>query len=178
MNQIREGDTNMQTRIDRSIMTFLIAAGLTALAAACDTNKEGQEGKEDASARITITQLTMPARATVEKLTAGGTIDKIDKEMEKGKEVYDVEATVSGKHMEYTIATDGAVVGTETGIGFNELPEAVQKAAGDYFGRTTGLEPARVEEDNKVAYEIGGKKNGKKVAVTFDATGRLTEEEK
>jgi uncharacterized membrane protein YkoI len=164
--------------MNRSIMTFLIAAGLTVLAAACATNKEGKEGKEDASARITTAQLTAPARATVEKLTAGGKVDKIDKEMEKGKEVYDVEATVSGKHMEYTITTDGAVIGTETGIGFNELPEAVQKAAGDYFGGATGLEPARVEEDNKVAYEIEGKKNGKKVAVTFDADGKLAGEEK
>jgi uncharacterized membrane protein YkoI len=168
----------MQARLNRSILTFLIAAGLTALAAACATNKEGREGKEDASARVTMAQLTAPARATVEKVTAGGTVEKIDKEMEEGKEVYDVEATVNGKHMEYTITTDGAVVGTETGIGFNELPEAVQKAAGNYFGRTTHLQPARVEEDNKVAYEIEGKKNGKKVAVTFDADGKITGEEK
>ena len=168
----------MQTRINRSIMTFLIAAGLTVLVAACATNKESREGKEDAGGRVTMAQLTAPARTAVERLIAGGKVEKIDKEMERGKEVYDVEATVNGKHMEYTIATDGAVVGTETGIEFNELPEAVQKAAETYFGGTTGLEPARVEEDNKVAYEIEGKKTGKKVAVTFDTNGKLVEEEK
>jgi uncharacterized membrane protein YkoI len=168
----------MQIHINRSIATLLIAAGLTALAAGCATNKEAQEGKEDASGRVTMAQLTAPARTAVEGLIAGGKIEKIDKEMEKGKEVYDVEATVNGKHMEYTIATDGTIVGTETGIEFNELPEAVQKAAETYFGGTTGLEPARVEEDNKVAYEIEGKKNGKKVAVTFDADGKLVGEEK
>ena len=168
----------MQTRINCSVMTFLIAAGLTVLAAACATNKEGKEGREDASVRITMAQLTAPARATVEKLVAGGTVDKIDKEVEKGKEIYDVEATVGGKHMEYAITTDGAVVGTETGIEFNELTGAVQKAAETYFGRTTDLEPARVEEDGQTTYEIEGKKNGKKVAVTFDANGKLVGEEK
>jgi uncharacterized membrane protein YkoI len=168
----------MQNRINRSIMTLLVAAGLTALATACATNKESREGKGEVAGRVSLAQLTAPARATAEKLIAGGNVEKIDKEVEKGKEVYDVEATVNGKHMEYTIATDGSVVGTETGIEFNELPEAVQKAAQDYFGRTAGLEPARVEEDNKVAYEIEGKKNGNKVAVTFEADGKLAGEEK
>lgn len=168
----------MQTRINRSIVTLLIAAGLTALAAACATNKEGREGKEDATERVTMAQLTVPARATVEKLIAGEKVEKIDKEMEKGREVYDVEATVNGKPMEYTIATDGTAVGTETGIEFNELPEAVQKVAEMYFGGTTGLESARVEEDGQTTYEIEGKKNGKKVAVTFDTVGKLVGEEK
>ena len=168
----------MQNRISRSIVTFLMAAGLTALAAACASNKAGTEGKEDAITRISLAELTAPARAAVEKLTVGGKIEKIDKEVEQGKEIYDVEATVNGKHMEYAIATDGAVVGTETGIDFSELPQAVQTAAEKYFGSATGLDPARVEEDGRTVYEIEGNKNGKKVAATFDTTGKLAGEEK
>lgn len=168
----------MQNRISRSIVTFLMAVGLTALAAACASNKAGTEGKEAATARILLADLTTPARVAVEKLTVGGKIEKIDKEMEKGKEIYDVEATVNGKHMEYAIATDGSVLGTETGINFSELPEAVQTAATKYFGGTTGLDPARVEEDGQTTYEIEGKKNGKKVAASFDTTGKLAGEEK
>ena len=168
----------MQNRISRSIVTFLMAAGLTALAAACASNKAGTEGKEDAVARISLAEMTAPARAAVEKLTVGGKVEKIDRETEKGKEIYDVEATVNGKHMEYAIAADGSVVGTETGISFGELPEAVQTAAVKYFGGATGLAPARVEEDGRTVYEIEGKKNGKKVAATFDPTGKLAGEEK
>ena len=168
----------MQNRISRSIVTFLMAVGLTALAAACASNKAGTEGKEDAVARISVAEMTAPARAAVEKLTVGGKVEKIDKEVEKGKEIYDVEATVNGKHMEYAIATDGSVVGTETGISFGELPEAVQTAAAKYFGGTTGLDPARVEENGQTVYEIEGQKNGKKVAATFDTTGKLAGEEK
>ena len=168
----------MQNRINRSIMTFLMAVGLTALTAACASNRATTERKEDAVTRISLAEMTAPARAAVEKLTVGGKVEKIDKEVEKGKEIYDVEATVNGKHMEYAIATDGAVVGTETGISFGELPEAVQTAAAKYFGGTTGLDPARVEENGQTVYEIEGKKNGKKVAATFDTTGKLAGEEK
>jgi uncharacterized membrane protein YkoI len=168
----------MQNHISRSIVTFLMAVGLATLAAACASNKAGTQGKEDGAARISLAELTTPARVAVEKLTVGGKIEKIDKETEKGKEIYDVEATVDGKHMEYAIATDGSVVGTETGINFGELPQAVQTAAEKYFGGTTGLDPARVEEDGQTTYEIEGKRNGKKVAATFDATGKLAGEEK
>ena len=168
----------MQNRMSRAITTLFITAGLAALVAACATNEAGKESKEEASDRVALVQLTPPAQATVEKLTAGGKVDKIDKEVEKGQTVYDVEATVNGKHMEYTITTDGAVVGTETGIAFNELPDIVQTAAESYFGGRTGLDPARVEEDGKIAYEIEGRKDGKKVAVTFDATGKVAGEEK
>ena len=37
------------------------------------------------NARISLAELTTPARAAVEKLTVGGKIEKIDKEVEKGK---------------------------------------------------------------------------------------------
>ena len=168
----------MENRIQQSVVTFIAVAGLTALAVGCATNKAGKEGKEETPARVSLAELTAPARAVVEKLTADGKVETMEKETEKGKEVYDVEATVNGKHMEYTITTDGAVIGAETGINFSELPEAVQTAATKYFGGTAGLEPARVEEDGVTAYEIEGKKAGKKVAVTFDATGKLASEEK
>ena len=113
----------------------------------------------------------IPARAALEKLAAGGKIDKIDKEVEKGQVVYDVEATVNSKHVEYTIATDGAVVGTEASIEYSELPDAVRAAAEMYFGSATGLNPVKVVEDGQTTYEIEGAKNGKKVAVTFDLAG-------
>jgi len=162
---------------NRWIRVMFVAASATALAVGCATNKEGKESKKENASRITIAQMPEPARVTVEKLIAGGKIEKIDKEMEKGKEVYDVEATVNGNHMEYTITTDGVVAGTETGIKFSEMPEAVQMAAENYFGGKTGLEAARVEEDGRIAYEVEGGKHGKKAAVTFDANGKRLEEE-
>ena len=159
----------MQTRISHSIMAFVMVVGLAALAVACASVKAGH---------ISVTELTAPARAAVEKLTAGGKIEKIDKEVENGKTVYDVEATVNGRHTEYTIATDGVVVGTETSVEYSDLPEAIRTAAEKYFHGATGLNASKGVEDGRTTYEIEGKKDGKKVTVTFDETGKLVGEEK
>ena len=167
----------MRTHFSRSIMSFLVAVGLTALATACASNKPVQAQKESAADRVSLTELTASARATVEKLTAGGKIEKIDKEVEKGKTVYDVEATINDAHTEYTVGTDGAVLGTETSIDFAELPQAVREAAQAYFGSATGLNPSKGVEYGQTTYEVEGKKDGKKVAVTFDERGKLVGEE-
>jgi len=61
---------------------------------------------------VTMAQVSEPARATINKETAGGHVDKITKEVERGKAVYDVEATVGGRHMEYLVAdANGELLG-------------------------------------------------------------------
>ena len=98
---------------------------------------------------------------------------KLTKEVEKGKVVYDVEATVGGKHVEFLIAdADGAVLGTEVPIEFSELPEAVRAAAEKYFGSAAGLKAMKGVEYGETSYEIEGTKNGKTVEVTFDPAGK------
>jgi len=151
---------------------FVLAAAL--FAAACRGSKEEGEGK---AVRVTIAEMSNPARSSAERATAGGTIEKIDRENERGRIVYDVEATVGGKHVEYTIAdADGAIVGTETSVDFAELPAQVRAAAEKYFGTSSGLAATKGVEDGKTTYEVEGKKGGERREVTFDATGRIEEE--
>ena len=160
----------MKTSIDRFIMILLLAIGLAG--AGCSSFK-GKGGEKEGGTRVSLSQLSPPARAVVQKLTAGGEIEKIDREIEKGKPIYDVEATVGGKHVEYTIAeADGAILGTETSIEFSQLPEPVRAAAQRYFGSTSGLKASKGFEDGKISYEIEGAKNGKTVEVTFDPNGK------
>ena len=109
----------------------------------------------------------------MEKLTAGGTVDQIDKEIERGKVVYDVEATVGGQHVEFLIAdADGQVLGTEVPIDLRAVPEAVRAAAEKYFGASAGLKAMKGLEYGQTRYEIEGTKNGKTVEVTFNPDGR------
>lgn len=163
----------MQTRITRFIIAPMVAVGMAGLAAGCASTKAGSAQKEG---RVSLEELSGPARATVEKETAGGQIDKIDMEVEKGKLVYDVEATVGGKHVEFLIAdADGAVLGTEISIEYGELPEAVRAAVEKYFGSATGLKAMKGVEYGETSYEIEGLKNGKTVEVTFDPTGKRVE---
>jgi uncharacterized membrane protein YkoI len=162
-----KGNKNMQMQISRFRVALTLAAGVTVLAAGCASTKEQ---------RISLAQMSAPARATVEKETVGGKVDDIVKEVENGKVVYDVEATVGGKHVEFLISdADGAILGTENQIEFSELPEPVRAAAEKYFGTSTGLTMMKGVEYGKTHYEVEGMKNGKKAEVTFDPTGKRTE---
>ena len=122
---------------------------------------------------VALTAVSAPARATIEKEIAGGHVDKITRETERGKIVYDVEATVGSKHMEYLVAeVNGELLGTEVPVEFSSLPQPVQEAAQRHFGTTAGLIAMKGVEYGETQYEIEGMKNGKKVEVTFDPTGK------
>lgn len=159
----------MQARLSRLIATPILTLAAAGLVAGCASTKERGAQEQD----VTLAQLSEPARATVNKVTAGGHVDKMTKEVERGKTVYDVEATIGGKHMEYLIAdADGELLGTEVPIEFSQLPEPVRAAAERYFGATTGLTIMKGVEYGETHYEIGGPKNGKIVEVTFDPAGK------
>jgi uncharacterized membrane protein YkoI len=156
----------MKTRISRLIIALALAVGVAGFVLGCAST-----GQKDV--HVTVAELSAPARATVEKVTAGGKVDEITKEVERGKTVYDVEATVGGKHLEFLIAdADGAVLGTEVPIETSELPAAVRAAAEKYFGSLTGLTVMKGVEYGETHYEIEGLKKGKTVEVTFDAAGK------
>jgi len=158
----------MQTQIDRFIIVLTLAVGVAGLAAGCASTKSGSE-----EVSVSLAELPEAARATVKRVTAGGQVDKLTKEVERGKTVYDLEATVGGKHLEFLIAdADGTVLGTEVPIEFGELPEAVRAAAEKYFGSAINLKAMKGVEYGETQYEIEGKKAGKTAEVTFDPTGK------
>ena len=158
----------MQTGIHRLISASLCMAGLLGLATGCASVKsEAAKEKE-----VGLAAVSAQARATIEEETAGGHVDKITRETERGKVVYDVEATVDGKHMEYLVAeATGELLGTEVPAEFSLLPQPVQAAARKYFGAMSGLTAMKGVEYGETHYEIEGVKNGKKAEVTFDANG-------
>jgi len=172
----------MQNRIIRSLMVLLLAVGFVrgAPAKAASEMEHAQDNgaKSEKAQRVTLTDLPGAVRVSVEKATAHGKIEKIDQETENGKVVYDVEAVVGGKHVEYTIAADGVVVGTETSIEYGGLPQVVRAAAEKHFGGSSNLQAMKAVEDGKTTYEVEGQKDGKKVTAEFDSSGRLLKEEK
>lgn len=156
-------------QINRIIISLTLAVGTAGLLAGCASTKAAGAKEE----RVTLAQMSAPARATVEKKTVGGKVDQIDREVERGKVVYDVEATVGGKHVEYLVAdSNGEILGTETEIPFNEAPKPVREAAEKYFSTSSGLSVMKGVEYGETHYEIEGKKNGKTVEVTFDPDGK------
>ena len=72
---------NMESGFIRSIIAPMLAVGVASLVAGCASPKP---------VRVTVAELSPAARGTVEKVTAGGKVDQIDKEVERGRVVYDV----------------------------------------------------------------------------------------
>ena len=160
----------MKARLNRFIASTIFTLAAAGLVGGCASTKSESAQTEQA---VTLAEVSAPARATVSKATAGGQVDKITKEVERGKTVYDVEATVGGKHMEYLVAdADGELLGTEVPIEFSALPDPVRAAAEKYFGTRTGLTAMKGVEYGETQYEVEGPKSGKKVEVTFDPAGK------
>lgn len=154
----------MQIGFNRLMSTTMFCFAAAGFVAGCATTREHD---------VTLAEVSEPARATITKETAGGHVDKITKEVERGKSVYDVEATVGGKHMEYLVAdANGELLGTEVPIEFGQTPEPVRVAAEKYFGTSNGLTVMKGLEYGETHYEVEGPKNGKKVEVTFDPKGK------
>jgi uncharacterized membrane protein YkoI len=149
------------------LVTLAIAA--TLIGGCSMFHKDSKPKEVDVSAD----QMSEPARATLHKQAPSGTIEKITREVERGKTVYDVEANVAGKHMEYLIAdADGQLLGTEVPIEFSQLPDPVKAAAEKHFGTTTGLTAMKGVEYGETHYEIEGMKDGKKSEISYDASGK------
>ena len=160
----------MKARLNRFIASTILTLAAAGLVGGCASTKSGSAQTEQT---VTLAEVSAPARATVNKVTGGGQVDKVTREVERGKTVYDVEATVGGKHMEYLIAdADGELLGTEVPIEFSALPDPVRAAAEKYFGTATGLTAMKGVEYGETQYEVEGPKNGKKVEVTFDPAGK------
>lgn len=163
----------MQTHICRLIRTSALAIVAAAVVSGCATTDEDRGKNEE---EIPLMAMSAPARATVERETAGGQVESIIRETERGRLVYDVEASVGGKHLEYLIAdSDGAILGTETQIEFNQLPAPVQTEAEGLFGTTSGLMIMRGEEYGETSFEVSGNKDGKRVEATFNPKGKRLE---
>ena len=147
-----------------------IAILLITLLGGCEMMQKKEPSKDQA---VSLAQVSAPARATIEKQTQGGTIEKITAERERNRDVFDVEATVGGKHMEYLVAADtGELLGTEVPIDFADLPAPVRAAAEKHFGATSGLTAMKGTEYGETSYEIEGMLNGKRAEASFDAEGK------
>ena len=159
----------MRTHTLWIVIVSFAAAGLIA-GCNCMNKSDTAKGKE---VDVTAQQMSEPARATMTQQIGNGRVEKITREVERGATVYDVEANVGGKHMEYLIAdSNGELLGTEVPIAWNELPDPVKSAAEKHFGTTSGLTAMKGVEYGETHYEIEGMKNGKKAEVSFDAQGK------
>lgn len=162
----------MYYRIVQCVMISVLIVGLFG----CDT-MSGREEKEAPAQAVSLSDLPEPARVTIGRLTTDGEITKLEKEEVEGKVVYDVEAKMKDKDVEYDIAADGTVLSSEQTVPYDSLPVAVQTAASKYFGSNEGLKASKEIESGKTFYEVEGSKDGSTVELKLSDTGEILEEE-
>ncbi|HUI06818.1 MAG TPA: PepSY-like domain-containing protein [Verrucomicrobiae bacterium] len=166
----------MQNRIGRNLVVAVPILGLAiaTVASAASEKEIGTKPEPDAQ-KVRLADLPTPVRATIDKEFPGARIDRIEKEKERGKIVYDVEANWKGKHVEMDVAGDGTVLTREESVPFASLPAAARAVAEKYFGSATGLQASKEVENSKTFYEVEGKKDGKKTALKLTEDGKQTE---
>jgi hypothetical protein len=154
--------------VSKQIAHLLVILAAAALATGCAAMKKPFSKEKD----IAQNEMSQPARVTLDKVTAGGKVEKVTSETERGRHVYDVEGNVGGQHMEWLIAADtGEVLGTEVPIDYAQLPAPVRAAAEKHFGTSAGLKARKGVEYGETHYEIEGMKNGKMAEASYNPDG-------
>lgn len=171
--QKRKGDNAMQYQILRAVLVAVLIVVLSGCAAI-----SGRSEKESRGQLVSLSDLPAPARATIDRLTAGGEIKKIEKEEQEGIVIYDVEAKVKDKDVEYDVDGNGKILSAEESVPYSSMPSVVQAAAKKYFGSAEGLKASKEVEKGKTFYEVEGKKGGSTIALKLSDTGEILEEEK
>ncbi len=173
----------MEGRILQSVVIAILMVGLAGCCGQCQRGEKTQQvekaAKTEAPAQqVSLSQVPEPARAVIEKVTVGGKIKKIEKAEEGGKTIYDVEATVRDRDVEYDIAADGTILTSGQTVPYASVPLVVRNAAEKYFGSATGLKAFVELEEGKTFYEISGTKGGTPMTIKLTDTGQIVEEEK
>lgn len=164
----------MQCRILQSVLITVLIAGLSG----CEAISGRAEKKEAPSQAVSLSDLPAPARATIDRLIAGGEIKKIEKEEVSGKVIYDVEARVRDKDVEYDVDSTGKVLTAQESVPYTSLPAVVRATVEKYFGVAEGLNASKEVEDGKTFYEVEGKKGGSTITLKLTDLGKILEEEK
>ena len=170
----------MQRRAFQIIAVAILMVGVTGCCNFCKRGEKAEKAatKEAPAQQVSLSQVPEPARAAIEKATAGGKIKKIEKAEEGGQTVYDVEATMRDRDVEYDIAADGTILTSGQTVPYASVPLVVRNAAEQYFGSATGLKAFVELEEGKTFYEISGKKGKTPMTIKLTETGQIIEEEK
>ena len=95
----------------RSRFTLVLIASLGLVGC---TNMNGESKKEEEhegdEVKMALADVPAPVQATLKREAAGATIDKVDKETDDGKTIYETDVMVNGKNWEIKVASDGTLI--------------------------------------------------------------------
>jgi len=78
----------------------------------CEEKDEHKCGDKAANEqKVSIDKVPAAAKATILKEVGNGTINKIEQDTKDGKTIYETDATIAGKKVEFKVAADGTLLG-------------------------------------------------------------------
>lgn len=92
------------------IPALVLALGLTSVTAQAADDKDNNDDKDEKEEMVDFATLPQVVQATFNKESDNQKIDKVEKEMEDGKVVYEAEVKLNGKDYEIEVAEDGTLL--------------------------------------------------------------------
>jgi len=125
-----------------------------------------------AETKVKMSDLPPVVQAAVKEQTKTATLVGLNKEVEKGKTVYEVETKMNGKTRDLLLDATGAVVETEDEVDLDSIPAAAKAAIQKKASGRAIQKVEKLTKGSSVAYEAAIKtKNGKTVEATVNADG-------
>lgn len=143
-----------------------------------------------AEKEVSISQVPPEVKAAIEKLAAGGTIEKIVQEMEEGQTIYEAVIVKDGKKKEFELSSAGELIDEEESeneaeeeesekeMKLSEVPDAVQAAFRKAAGATPLLKIEQETDDGVSTYEAEFETDGVKQSIKCAVSGDVMELEK
>jgi hypothetical protein len=140
------------------IKSIISAVAALALVAGIAVNASAEEkGKSESTLALTDTPAAV--QAAIKQFAGSNAIEKITKESEDGKVIYEASVKIDGTKQAIEVLEDGTVHLTEKTVALKDTPAAVQTAIKKLAGSGT--------VDEIIEENAGGKKNYE-AAVTID----------
>ncbi len=127
----------------------------------------------DKEETVTIESIPAAAAKAIKDSAAGAKIEKVSKENDEGKTVFEAKITKKEHVEEVSVNADGKIVSEEKVISLGEAPHAVRKAVEEAAASRKVEKLERVKENGNVTFEALITGNSKREEVVFSAEGRV-----
>jgi hypothetical protein len=143
---------------------------LTGLAALAITSMSAVQNKEK---KISRQDLPAAVEKAVTEQTKGATIRGFSREVENGKQLYEIETTLNGHSKDILMDANGSVVEVEEEVSMASLPANIKESLAKLAGAGTITKVETLTKNGKlVAYEAAVKTGTKRSEIQIGPDGK------
>ena len=153
----------------KSVVSGIAALALVAgLAVSASADEKAKSEKE-----LTIADVPAAVQAAIKQFAGSSAIEKITKESEDNKVIYEASVKIDGTKQAVEVSADGTVLQTEKTVALKDAPAAVQAAIKKLAGSGTVDEIIEENAGGKKNYEAAVTINGKKKEADIAPDGTI-----